>query len=199
MYTISLDGVPNAYRACILTLPSLQSLHLSHRGECHTRVTREWLVTKRNEPWEEERVEVKRRLAVSSFPPSFARKHSSRARQTSGWEVTYLLLCNLSCFQSWIYCPVEEASREFLVHYIVYNVRKNIWSHCFICSDKLSNESLTLGGRWLCTLTIFNKFNSVIIIPALWRPHSSFLVHMDPCIFIFLTHKAVHWSCQDVN
>lgn len=34
-----LNGVPNAYRACILTLPSLQSLRFSHRGERDTRVS----------------------------------------------------------------------------------------------------------------------------------------------------------------
>lgn len=39
MYTINLNGVPNAYRVCILTLPSLQSLRFSHRGERDTRVS----------------------------------------------------------------------------------------------------------------------------------------------------------------
>ena len=38
-----------------------------------------------------------------------------------------------------------------------------------------------------------------MIIPTHLRPLCSFLVHMDPFILFFLTHKAVHLSNQDGN
>ena len=52
-----------------LELPPSQTLRFSHTGERETRKTREWLLTKRKGPW-----------PVFSFPPSFARKFSSRER-----------------------------------------------------------------------------------------------------------------------
>ena len=61
----------------------IPELLLSHALLTSASAKREWLVTKRKGPWEGERKGAK---PVFSFPPSFARKFSSRERETSGYE-----------------------------------------------------------------------------------------------------------------
>ena len=79
-------------------LPPPQALGFSRGGERETRVTLEWLVTKRKGPWGGER----REAPAFSFPPSFARKFWSveidvdvwvRGRSLEVWALFYKEYC----------------------------------------------------------------------------------------------------------